>query len=82
MWSCPFCDRTGQRSKEHVWAQWLRRCPMFAEMNEGYTGQRSETEYVQGLDERHLAVPASSRHVADFLPHVQVSVCRHCNSAG
>jgi hypothetical protein len=56
---------------------------MFAEMNEGYTGQRSErTEYVleQGPDERYLEVPASSHHLADFLPHVQVSVCRHCNS--
>jgi hypothetical protein len=83
MWSCPFCGRTGQRSKEHVWPQWLRRYPAFAEMNQGYTGQRSEwTEYIleQGLDERYLEVPASSRHVADFLPHVQVSVCRHCNS--
>lgn len=82
MWSCPFCGRSGQRTKEHVWPRWLRRYPMYAVMNDGYAGQRFkqiEHEVIQDGD-RFLETPAGTRHVAAFLPHVQVSVCRNCNS--
>lgn len=83
MWTCPFCGRPDQRSKEHVWPQWLRQYPAFEELNEGYTGQRyrsMEQVVTQDSDDRYLEELGSSRHVNSFLPHVQVAVCEPCNT--
>jgi hypothetical protein len=83
MWACPFCGRTGQRSKEHVWPQWLRRYPAHEVFGQGYKGQRfTRAEQVMNLDPtgRYQEFVIPSRHVASYLPHVQVGVCRDCNS--
>jgi hypothetical protein len=56
---------------------------MYEVMNGGYEGQRFErTEPVmtRNADDRYVEVRDSSRHVNAFLPHVQVSICRQCNT--
>jgi hypothetical protein len=80
--SCPFCERSA-RTKEHVWPKWLRKYPAYESMSEGHPGQRFErTEHrlTRDTDNRHREVTASKRHVAEFLPHVQVDVCSNCNN--
>lgn len=82
-WVCPFCGRAGQRTKDHVWPKWLRNYPMYEVMNNGYTGQRfEEAQHVmtKDADDRYREDVATAEHVAAFLPHVQVPVCRRCNN--
>ena len=65
-----------------MWPRWLRRYPMYEVLNEGYAGQRFEQTEHEVLQDggRFVETAAGTRHVAAFLPHVQVSVCRNCNS--
>lgn len=75
---CPFCARTA-RSKEHVWPKWLRQYPAYRAMNAGRSGQRfASTEHVRGAGEPGAS--SSTKHVADFLPHVTADVCKSCNN--
>ena len=56
---------------------------MYEVINDGYAGQRfEETQHVMttGGGDRYQEVPANARHIASFLPHVQVGVCQPCNN--
>lgn len=83
MWTCPFCGRPDQRSREHVWPRWLRQYPAFEKLNDSYTGQRyrsTEQVVTRDSDDRYIEKSGPSRHVNSFLPHVQVGVCEPCNT--
>ena len=44
MWSCPFCGRTGQRSKEHVWPRVAAKYPAARGLMNGYRGERFQRQ--------------------------------------
>lgn len=76
---CPFCGEAA-RSKEHVWPKWLRQYPAYRLMNAGRSGERfASTEYRGGGSESPSS-SSSTKHVADFLPHVTADVCARCNN--
>jgi hypothetical protein len=83
MWSCPFCGRTGQRSKEHVWPRWLQKYPAAKALMNGYMGERYQRQghlmYIDP-DDRFQMRAHSREHQSTLLPSVQVPVCRNCNS--
>ena len=83
VWSCPFCGRTGQRTKEHVWPRWLHNYPAAKELMLGYEGerfQRREPFVEPGADGRFEVDLRPREHQNELLPAVTVSVCRGCNN--
>lgn len=83
MWSCPFCGRTDKRTNEHVWPRWLQKYPAYAQLAASYKGERvkrPEHIMVPDQDGRYQPVETPTEHWATLLPHVQVPVCRPCNT--
>lgn len=80
---CPFCGQAGERSKEHVWAQWLHETEGAKALLEGTHGERipmPDGVLVKGDDGRCQTAWASRGKYAKWLPHVTVWVCGTCNS--
>jgi len=80
---CPFCGNRGPRSKEHVWAQWMRSAPGAKELLHDAKGNQISLEHgglVKDAFGRYEAIDRDPSKVAELLPHVTVWVCDSCNS--
>ena len=80
---CPFCGQDGQKTREHVWAQWLRAYDGPQALLSESHGERHPFEsrfLLAGYDGRHRSHTSSSGHVAELLPNVTVDVCHACNT--
>ena len=79
---CPFCGNGGVRTREHVWAQWMRKSVGARLLLKGATGRRVPVavEDLQ-VDERgkFQLVGSDVIRIAQLLPHVTIDVCRDCN---
>lgn len=79
---CPFCGNAGAKTREHVWAQWMRKSAGARQLLKRATGRRVPValEDIQ-VDERgkFQLVEGDLIRVAELLPHVTVDVCRDCN---
>ena len=81
--TCPFCGQIGERSKEHVWAQWLHETPGAQYLLSESHGERipNEQTFVSRTSDGRLERRTSSLGAyARDLPHLTVWVCRKCNS--
>ena len=82
---CVFCGGTSKPTKEHVWAQWLRKYPAFSDLveTEGSLGERFRLDepklQLDDEGDRFQEVVVNTHHVAKLLPHVTVPVCGPCN---
>lgn len=79
---CPFCQKVGNRTDEHVWAQWMHESPAARALLRNTHGERianTRRTMRRGPDGRFEVVEAAARF-AKYLPHVKVSVCHNCNS--
>lgn len=80
---CPFCGKTGVRTKEHVWAQWRRDTPAAVELLRSTNGERSprqHSQYEKDDSGRWRTSPVAAGHGAKWLPNVTVDVCDACNN--
>jgi hypothetical protein len=80
---CPFCGKTGKRSKEHVWAQWLHQTEGAKFLLDGTHGERIAMPGAvlrKGDDGRYQTTWESRGKYAKWLPNVTVWVCAVCNS--
>lgn len=80
---CPFCGGGGKRSKEHVWAQWLRGSRAAKALLATSHGERIKLpKMAVGLDGsgRFEFGQDAQVSVAEPLPHVTVPVCEPCNN--
>jgi hypothetical protein len=73
----------GERSDEHVWAEWLRKTSGAELLLQGTRGERipkpSRSVYRDASGRYELASEPTGRY-AKWLPHVVVSVCSDCNN--
>jgi hypothetical protein len=80
---CPFCGQAGNRTKEHVWAQWLHKTAGAQALLDGTHGERSvRTFHVLQRDEegRYYGEDEKVGSYAKWLPNFTVPVCGVCNS--
>lgn len=80
--TCPFCGRPGPRTREHVWAQWMRESPGARRLLAGATGKRTAhplEDFIFDDDGRLNSVTSGTAAVAELLPHVWIPVCGDCN---
>jgi hypothetical protein len=79
---CPFCGQAGNKTKEHVWAQWLHKTAGAQALLDGTHGERSvRTFRVLQRDEegRYYRGDETVRSYATWLPNFTVPVCKTCN---
>lgn len=83
-WTCPFCGKPGQRTKEHVWAQWLRLHSIaYVLWSEHYRGERKAMQWPKPVtrpDGTFDLEPTDGPPVSEFLATVTTPVCKSCNS--
>ncbi len=80
---CPFCGQGGEKSREHVWAQWLHDTPGAQHLLAESHGERipiDQTFVTRAGDGRLLRDTRRAGNYAMHLPHVTVLVCKRCNS--
>lgn len=80
---CPFCGRSGVRTKEHVWAQWLHETDGARALLDGTHGERIPRPLKamqRGIDGRYEVQSLADGRVAKWLPNVAVDVCADCNN--
>jgi hypothetical protein len=81
--NCPFCGQSGEKSKEHVWAQWLHGTPGAQSLLAESHGERilnKQTFLSRASDGRLQRQMRSPSSYAMRLPNVTVWVCKKCNS--
>ncbi|VXB04450.1 hypothetical protein [Aeromicrobium sp. 9AM] len=79
---CPFCGEAGVKTREHVWAQWMRKSVGAQQLLKGATGRRVPVAVGDlQIDERgkYQLVERDIVRVAELLPHVTIDVCLGCN---
>lgn len=80
---CPFCGQDGIRTKEHVWAQWLRDTEPAKVLLDATHGERipKPTGVLRrGDDGRYAIQSMPAGQYAKWLPNVTVDVCQDCNN--
>lgn len=80
---CPFCGQVGERSREHVWAQWLHNTPGAQDLMAQSHGERIPIDQTFVMRANDGRLQREVRRVGSYamhLPHVTVSVCKECNS--
>lgn len=79
---CPFCGQRGERTKEHVWAQWLHETAGAQALLDSTHGERIPREFPgirKDADGRYQRVVEILGSYAKWLPNIKVDVCKGCN---
>lgn len=80
---CPFCQKLGDRTDEHVWAQWLHESEAAKALLRDTHGERIRNirrTMRRSATGRFELVEDTPARYAKYLPHVKVSVCASCNT--
>lgn len=81
--NCPFCGRRGEKTQEHVWAQWLQESEAPQRLLSGTYGERIPRVHQRlrrGSSGRYETFEQLPGPYAKWLPNLTVSVCADCNS--